>query len=71
MKTRKKNGGLNILLHQLPESTAENSQTRKNNDISEASKYLIRYSLSLQMLQMPSGWGKRVLSHIYSRYLLF
>ena len=29
---------LNIILHQLPESTAENSQTMKNNDISEASK---------------------------------
>ena len=29
---------LNIILHQLPESIAENSQTRKNDDISEASK---------------------------------
>ena len=29
---------LNVILHQLPESTAENSQTRKNDDMLAASK---------------------------------
>ena len=40
---------LNIILHQLPESTAENSQTRKNDDISEASKIFIK------VLSIPSN----------------
>ena len=39
---------LNIIIHQLPESTAENSQTKKNDDMLEASK------IFKEVLSIPS-----------------
>ena len=45
---------LNIILHQLPESTAENSQTRKNDDISEASKIFNK------VLSIPSNFTNAI-----------